>query len=54
MVRRDDAPVLGPEAAAASSFAEYLHFRDLGPLSREEAAGADLDAICERFGSEDV
>ncbi|MBL7009207.1 MAG: hypothetical protein ISR76_09425 [Planctomycetes bacterium] len=49
---RDDAPVLGPAAAAASSFGEYMRFRELGPMTREEVANADLDAICERLSQE--
>ena len=50
----DDAPFLGPEAAAASSFAEYLRFRDLGPLTRAELEQADVDSISERLGQEEA
>lgn len=43
----------GPEALAASSFAEYLRFRELGPLTQEELREVDLDAICDRLARED-
>jgi hypothetical protein len=56
LMREDDweeseAPraALGPEAKAASSFAEYLRFRQLGPITHEELAAADLEAICRRL-----
>ncbi len=52
--RLDDAPVLGPAATAASSFAEYLRFRELGPLTSDEVATADIDALCERFAGEEA
>ncbi|RMH04878.1 MAG: hypothetical protein D6702_02010 [Planctomycetota bacterium] len=49
----DRPPDLGPAAADAASWDEFLRFRALGPLTRDEIAEVDIDQLCRRLSGQD-